>query len=612
MATATSHVALRDDAGGRSLSTNERSFLRSCATSAATGGGPSVRADGRHPTEARPLRLTLSRSHGTAECVARLGAGTRVAASVGCDLIPPPNRDRPNDGQVRFGVDLSPMASAAFGAGGAVYSAAAPGGGGGRGGGGGGGGAPPDEAERLLSNRILRTLERTLLAGGAIDSEALCVQSGRWVWRLSVDVACLDHGGNLADASVVAAVAALRHFRKPEVIVSDGGGGGEGAGAGPGGPVVLSSDEREPAPLPLHHTPLSVTFALFSDREGSAPGAAGTVAALVDPTDREEMVADGTATLSYNRHGELCGMDYPGGTELRPAQLVQCARLGEKRCGEWCNFLEGALSEADAKAAGERMDRLKAAASVATAGGAGRGGPTFLPDVADGTPFAVQTDPERDGHVMEVDRGGVEDLAADQARAAAEVAAAEEEERYRLRALDYALGHVAVKVKEDGDKGGGSGRGGRQGTAAGRPSSLMDSMLKSVSSKRSSADAQMDQTGDVVETKSTSEPLLEKAPPATTVDGRSPEEARARAKPPAPKKGAEIDSDEEEEVTTTLQSEFANLTSKAAPAAAVVKEKEGSAQGKSQRSPKQQDDGDVDDLAMAIKKKPKKKKKSKK
>ena len=147
----------------------------------------------------------------------------------------------------------------------------------------------------------------------------------------------------------MAAVAALRHFRKPEVIVSDGGGGGEGAGAGPGGPVVLSSDEREPAPLPLHHTPLSVTFALFSDREGSAPGAAGTVAALVDPTDREEMVADGTATLSYNRHGELCGMDYPGGTELRPAQLVQCARLGEKRCGEWCNFLEGALSEADAK-----------------------------------------------------------------------------------------------------------------------------------------------------------------------------------------------------------------------------------------------------------------------
>ena len=111
MATAPSHVALRDDAGGRSLSTNERSFLRSCATSAATGGGPSVRADGRHPTEARPLRLTLSRSHGTAECVARLGAGTRVAASVGCDLIPPPNRDRPNDGQVRFGVDLSPMAS---------------------------------------------------------------------------------------------------------------------------------------------------------------------------------------------------------------------------------------------------------------------------------------------------------------------------------------------------------------------------------------------------------------------------------------------------------------------------------------------------------------------
>ena len=34
--------------------------------------------------------------------------------SVRAELVPPPNADRPNDGQVKFGVDVGPMGCMGF------------------------------------------------------------------------------------------------------------------------------------------------------------------------------------------------------------------------------------------------------------------------------------------------------------------------------------------------------------------------------------------------------------------------------------------------------------------------------------------------------------------
>lgn len=206
----------------------------------------------------------------------------------------------------------------------------------GGGGSSGGMGNAQDDGQTLLSNRILRILERTLLNGGAIDAEALCVQSGKWVWRLTVDVTVLDHGGNLVDACIISAVAALRHFRKAEVDVDDedegmatdgDGENGNGNGNIVAGPVVLHSDEKEPTPLPLHHTPLTVTFALYTDPSGATT----SVSALIDPSYREELVMDGTTTFSFNKYGEMCSLDFPGGCELKPRQLVMCATLGKRK-----------------------------------------------------------------------------------------------------------------------------------------------------------------------------------------------------------------------------------------------------------------------------------------
>ena len=308
MSASTTYTPLRDDTAYRSLSQNEKVFLHTCATGTAPGTSSVLRTDGRNAGESRPIRLSFGRAHNMAECTVQFGPSTRVSSSVTCHLIPPTHTDRPNDGSITFAIDLSPMSALGFEY---VQPATTISGGGSAMG---GMGQSQSEGQKQITNRILRILERTLLNGGAIDAEALCVQSGKWVWRLHIDVTVLDHGGNLVDACVLSAVAAMRHFRKPEVQISED----TDVGAGPN---VLHSDEKEPTPLPLHHTPLTMSFALFSD----PTGATMTVSALADPSHREELVMNGNVTFSFNKYGEICSLDFAGGCELKPRQLI-CLR----------------------------------------------------------------------------------------------------------------------------------------------------------------------------------------------------------------------------------------------------------------------------------------------
>ncbi|GFH51016.1 hypothetical protein CTEN210_07492 [Chaetoceros tenuissimus] len=580
MSASTTYTPLRDDTSYRSMSSNERSFIRSCATGIITHTGHGtnntridrngniLRTDGRSAGESRPIRMTFSRSHNVSECTVQFGANTRVSSVVTCQLIPPPHLDRPNDGSIAFSVDLSPMSAMGF-----EYVQPASTLTGQQSSIGGGMGQAQDDGQKLLSNRILRIMERTLLNGGAIDAEALCVQSGKWVWRLMVDVTVLDHGGNLVDACVLSAIAALRHFRKPEVEVDENG----------GGPSILHSDEREPTPLPLHHSPLTVTFGLYSD----PTGASTTVSALVDPSHREELVMDGTTTFSFNKYGEICSLDFPGGCELKPRQLVTCATLGKRKCVELCEILEKSLTEADQKAIEERLSRLK------LAGGFGSSSDVALPEISENVPFAERTDMERDGDMMEVEQDGLKDRAA--------AIAAAEEESYRINALDYAQGHVAAKVKEDDAKKGKSSKGPMFG------GSLMAAMLKSAGESTTTeeentfaSDLELKGSSKKSKTVATSssrtqeaddefEKLAQEASNTSTTVQRTTVSSM------------DIDSDEEE--TTVVQSEFVQMTEEP-----VVQQKKSKAKTK---VVKQDDDDDVDDLAMAVKSKSKKKKSKK-
>jgi exosome complex RNA-binding protein Rrp42 (RNase PH superfamily) len=152
------------------------------------------RRDGRGAPAARALTFSFTRSDGRASAEVVLGGSTRVHAAVTADLATP-HPDKPLEGFLAFHVEVLPSASRAadFPAGGAR--------------------AP------FSAVHVSRVLERQLRDARAIDTEALCVVPGERVWALRCDVRVVEDGGNAADAASAAALAALLHFRRPDVTL---------------------------------------------------------------------------------------------------------------------------------------------------------------------------------------------------------------------------------------------------------------------------------------------------------------------------------------------------------------------------------------------------------
>uniref|UniRef100_A0A131XUT3 Exosome complex component RRP45 n=1 Tax=Ixodes ricinus TaxID=34613 RepID=A0A131XUT3_IXORI len=247
------------------ISSCERDFVKSAVSS-------NRRVDGRTSKDSRALRLSLGLDRGC--CVASLGE-TKVLAQVSSEVIvPKPNR--PNEGELFVNLELSPMA------------------------------APHFEAGRLgdFGVEIARLLERCVRDSHCVDLESLCIVAREKVWSLRVDVQVLNHRGNIAECASVATVAALLHFRRPDVTVV--------------GTEVTVHDprEREPVPLHLHHYPYLMSFAFYDEGK--------TV--LVDPSELEERIADGLLTLGVNAHYEICTL-HQRGCIIGKDQVLLCSRL---------------------------------------------------------------------------------------------------------------------------------------------------------------------------------------------------------------------------------------------------------------------------------------------
>jgi exosome complex component RRP45 len=484
-----------------------------------------------------------------------------VTATVSAELIPPVP-DRPSEGMLTFSVDLSPAASSSYRQAMPATTGMGPSASGNR-------GLPPDEDQKLTSNRILRCLERILITGGALDTEALCVTPEQWVWKLSVAVTVLDAGGNLLDASALACMAALRHYRKPHVQLNST------EGDGPSTPELIPSHVKEPTPLPLHHTPLCISFALIPEEDAmrsTSSSAANKVATLVDPNQREELVMTGVLTIAMNVHAEVCLLDYGGGCELHPDKLRECWTLAAECIQQLCKSLEISLEEADGQALQERLSRLQQQQEKQQPNDKLVLPPTVGADNLEGVPFFHSVDDKDD--LMQIDEG---DMDADQA--ASIKAQNEAEEAYRRNALDYNLGHVAQKVREDKKKPKDHQQQASKLLTAMMQSAQGDGKVEAAAEAKSGA-----QDAAKVETKAKSEPVSSPKQKKTlsTTRGKT-QEANA------------VDSDEED-TTIQLRSEF-----QPAVVPDPVQVPEANA-----------DDEDADDLAAAIKTKKKKPKKSKK
>lgn len=168
---------------------------------------------------------------------------------------------------------------------------------------------------------------------------------------MRADVHVLAHDGGLLDAACVAVVAALRHFRRPDVAVLEG-----------REVRVYGVRERVPVPLSMLHYPLCVTFSFFR------PGGSGSRAAdgdgevvLVDATSREAAVSVGELALTLNRHGELCQMAKMGPGAVDALTLLGCTRVALVKVQEVTQFITRRLEEEEkARDAGGMLAELSA------------------------------------------------------------------------------------------------------------------------------------------------------------------------------------------------------------------------------------------------------------
>ncbi|KAF2735927.1 exoribonuclease [Polyplosphaeria fusca] len=282
------------------ISVNERAFIQQALQE-------NLRLDGRAFDAFRPLELTFGDEYGVADV--QLGK-TRVIARISVDVaVPPP--ERKFDGIFQIIAEFSPMASPAFEVG------------------------RPSDAEMVLS----RILEKAIRRSNALDTESLCIIAGLKCFALRADVHIIDHDGGLVDASCIAVMAALQHFRRPDVVVE-----GEKA-------TILSVREREPIPLSILHQPLCVSFSYFEDGE----------IFLIDANLSEEQVRNAEIIVTMNKHGEVCQIAKYGGATVDPLALLNCTNVALQKVKEMSKIIQGKL-EADAKKrdAGGLMAELSA------------------------------------------------------------------------------------------------------------------------------------------------------------------------------------------------------------------------------------------------------------
>jgi exosome complex component RRP42 len=146
------------------------------------------RFDGRKTDEFRDLEVTFDVSN-KAEGSARVKLGnTEVIAGVKLQ-VGTPYPDSPDAGNLMVTGDLLPIASPHFETG------------------------PPgfDNIE------IPRLIDRAIRESGMIDFSKLVITAGEKVWTVMVDVYPINNDGNIIDAGTIAAVAALKVAKFPEL-----------------------------------------------------------------------------------------------------------------------------------------------------------------------------------------------------------------------------------------------------------------------------------------------------------------------------------------------------------------------------------------------------------
>ena len=249
------------------------------------------RPDGRGSlTSFRPVSISVG-SIGTADGSAIVKQGeTTVVCGIKLELAEP-KPETPDEGYVVPNLDLGPICHQQFKPG------------------------PPSELAQSASYFIMEAINNSKL----IETKNLCIEAGKLVWVVYIDLICLNFGGNILDVSLKAVVAAMRSLTVPQVRVIKN---EEVAHES----EEIKVDPENRTPMKIHpNLPYSCTIAVFDHDQ-----------LLVDPTEEEEQLSSAVVTVvvqlpTDTGSAEICHFHKPGGSAISRETLQKCCSLAKKQ-----------------------------------------------------------------------------------------------------------------------------------------------------------------------------------------------------------------------------------------------------------------------------------------
>jgi exosome complex component RRP42 len=235
------------------------------------------RLDQRGLHDYRPIKIEqglIERAEGSARAL--LGK-TDVLCGVKVETGEP-FPDTPNDGVMTVNAELVPLASPNFEPG------------------------PPNED----SVELARVVDRGIRESHAIDTEKLCIEPGKKVFVVFVDVYVLNHDGNLIDASALAAMSALVNTKMPNYEIKDG---------------ELKMKQGYTS-LPLKSHPITVTMGKIANT------------LIVDPWAEEEQVMDSRISMAINEDNNICAVQKGGSGYFTPQQILEASKIAQEKSAE--------------------------------------------------------------------------------------------------------------------------------------------------------------------------------------------------------------------------------------------------------------------------------------
>ncbi|MFA7707374.1 MAG: exosome complex protein Rrp42 [Candidatus Pacearchaeota archaeon] len=236
------------------------------------------RLDGRKPFDYRDITIEKNISK-NAEGSARVKIG-KTDVIVGVKLATQePYPDHEDEGTMTTNMEYSPASGSRYESG------------------------PP----KMDSVETARVVDRGIRESGFIDWKKLCIEPGKKVWSVSIDIYSINDDGNILDASAIGAMAALKLTRFPEYDKET---------------ESVKFGEFTDTPLPLtEKTPFSMTFYKVGNN------------LLVDPNRDEEDAAEARLTLAISKPSKdhiINAMQKGGITPLTGEELKKIVEQAEK------------------------------------------------------------------------------------------------------------------------------------------------------------------------------------------------------------------------------------------------------------------------------------------